>query len=140
MLNWVPSLEQLAADPGYTEAPVVGIQTDDVNVLPESVTEPIVDKGFAVQPMYWEANPSTEDMSNTITNGIFEQGEDQVPKEGHIVSLVSKWPTDMPIPKGGAVIANGLDDDTVKGIKDEGYEVHTSSESYASTLPRIKLR
>jgi hypothetical protein len=135
MINWVPSLEELAADPGYASAPVIGIQTDDFATLPGSITEPLMDRGFAIQTING-TKPSVEEMSNvnTYNNGIFSKPEESASKPGQVATLVSKWPTDVEIPAGGVVIANGVDDDGLAQIKDAGYELHTSGESYAASL------
>ena len=136
MINWVPSLEELAADPGYVDAPTVGIQTTDFDVLPESITEPLTIRGFAVQRFGDNTAPSAEAMSNvnTYNNGVFSKPAVSKSGEGHTVALVSKWPTDMSIPDGGAVIAQGVDDDGLAAITDAGYELHVSGESYAASL------
>lgn len=136
MINWVPSLEELAADPGYTEAPTVGIQTTDFDVLPESITEPLTTRGFAVQRFGDNTAPSAEAMSNvnTYTNGVFSKPTVSKSNEGHVVSLVSKWPSDLTIPAGGAVIAHGVPPEGLAAIADGGYELHVSGESYAASL------
>lgn len=136
MINWVPSLEELASDPGYTAAPVVGIQTTDFDVLPESVTEPLTVRGFAVQRFGTNTAPSSEAMTNvnTYNNGIFSKPVESASKKGQLVTLVSKWPTEVVIPDGGAVIANGVDDEGLQAIRDAGYELHASGESYAASL------
>lgn len=138
MMNWVPSLEELAADPGYAAAPVVGIQTSDFSTLPDSITEPLTERGFAVERTATNINPSSEDFTNvnTYNNGVFSKPIESDSKEGHLATLVNKWPTDLQIPDGGVVIANGVDQDGLTAIKDAGYELHTSGESYAASLTK----
>lgn len=136
MMNWVPSLEELAADPGYAAAPVVGIQTSDFDTLPDSITEPLTERGFAVNRTATNINPSSEDFTNvnSVTNGVFATPITTDSKPGRLATLVNKWPTDMPIPDGGVVIANGVDDEGLAAIEASGYELHTSGESYAASL------
>lgn len=136
MFNWVPSLEELAADPGYASAPVVGIQTTDFDTLPNSVTEPLTTRGFAVERFTMNVAPSSEGMTNvnTYNNGVFSKPTESDSKPGQTATLVSKWPTDLTIPAGGVVIANGVDEDGLAQIRDAGYELHTSGESYAASL------
>lgn len=136
MINWVPSLEELAADPGYVEAPSVGIQTTDFDVLPESITEPLTIRGFAVQRFGDNTAPSAEAMTNvnTYNNGIFSKPTVSKSGEGHTVALVSKWPSGMTIPTGTPVIAHGVDEEGLAAIVDDGYELHVSGESYAASL------
>lgn len=136
MFNWVPSLEELAADPGYASAPVVGIQTSDFDTLPDSITEPLTERGFAINRTATNINPSAEGMTNvnTYNNGVFSKPIESDSKPGHLATLVNKWPTDVDIPAGGVVIANGVSEDGLAAIKDAGYELHTSGESYAASL------
>lgn len=138
MMNWVPSLEELAADPGYASAPVVGIQTSDFDTLPDSITEPLTERGFAINRTATNINPSSEGMTNvnTYNNGVFSKPTESDSKPGRLATLVSKWPTDITIPAGGVVIANGVSEDGLAQIQDAGYELHTSGESYAASLTK----
>lgn len=127
--NWFPSLEELAADPGYTEAPTVSVQTQDFAAPPDNVTSDLVENGFAVRQVY-----NTEDLTNTVHNGVFTKGDDQKAHEGQVLTVVTQWPAAVTIPDGSHVLAMGMVDDDLKLIQDAGYQLHTSTESLIQAL------
>lgn len=126
MINWVPSLEELAADPEAGEAPVVGMQVEDFDTLPDSMTEPFVKRGMGAQ-VY---NYSVEYQNN----GMVGADPFADAHEGQLLSVVDKWPTSLEIPSGGNVVATDLDEDTITAIKEEGYRVYPSVESFAEKV------
>ena len=52
---------------------------------------------------------------------------------------MNKWPTELPIPEGGDVIAQDMDEATVQQISSEGYNVFVSAEAYVAQLDPSKL-
>lgn len=132
MNNWVPSLEEMASDPGYVDAPAIGIQADDFDMVTNSIAEPFVAKGMGVQPIVY--NVEASDVPGYVDPDPFAKAYD-----GQIVTLVNKWPTELPIPEGGDVIAQDMDEATVQQISSEGYNVFVSAEAYVAQLDPSKL-
>lgn len=128
-VNWFPSMEELAADPSYTEAPAVAVQVADFGKPPDNVTEDLVQNGFVVRQVY-----NAEDLTNTVNNGVFTKGEDQKSHEGQVLTAVTKWPDAVTIPDGGHVLAMDMPPEELKLIQDEGYQLHTSVESFVASI------
>lgn len=135
--NWVLSLEDMAAEPTYSEVPKIGLQTDDFTTEPRSMAQPLVDRGFGVElPLHLDASTEADDMPN----GIIDPDIPQPAYSGQLISVVSKWPSELVIPTHGNVVAMGLSDDEIKAIADDGYVVYTNMESCAEAMWLLKAQ
>jgi hypothetical protein len=135
--NWVLSLEDMAAEPTYSEVPKIGLQSDDFTSEPLHLARSLVDRGFGVElPLHLDASNEADDMPN----GMIDPDIPQAAYNGQVVSVVSKWPTELVIPTNGHVVAMGLSDDEIKAIADDGYAVYTNMESCAEAMWLLKAQ
>lgn len=135
--NWVLSLEDMAAEPTYSEVPKIGLQADDFTTEPLRLSRSLVDRGFGVElPLHLDASTEADDMPN----GMIDPDIPQAAYNGQLVSVVSKWPTELKIPVHGNVVAIGMSDEEIKAIAEEGYAVYTNMESYAEAMWLLKAQ
>ena len=126
--TWLASLEDLAADPGYTDAPVVGLQVDDIEANVQELAQPLVDQGFAVDL------PSKISAESLDVPGLVEPDVAKPAHGGQQVAAITRWPTELTIPEGGVVMANGLTEEELAAIEEQGYRVFPTMEQAASYL------
>lgn len=131
-LNWTVTVEDMASEPGYVPATSVTVQPDDFISNPESIQDPLINRGFGVitQSGPGESQVGTESQDDGIV-----MADPLTPAHtSKLVSVVTKWPTTLDIPTGGDVVAIGMSDDEIAAIQHAGYKVYPTMEEYAEAL------
>lgn len=95
-LNWIATLEDLAAEPGYEEIPVIGLQADDFGGAPAHLPDGMINKGYGVKTV-----SSFEAKGNELVNGVHMPTPHTEHTQGELHPSSSTWTgTTHEIPTG----------------------------------------